>query len=156
MKEEEIRKAAYAKWEAEGRPDGAHERHWHEAVDELRSASPGGTGKSNSGISDPIRVQEPSNEWPAADADPVVPTGDEAAALEQSSEALETRAHSLAERYLALGGKRMSKVDDNIINVREWAQDPPAAEEFWQEQIQVLPENDRKQVEILLPNLSES
>lgn len=34
MTQEDIEKAAYARWEAEGRPDGQHERHWREAEDE--------------------------------------------------------------------------------------------------------------------------
>ncbi|WP_145642495.1 DUF2934 domain-containing protein [Neorhizobium alkalisoli] len=29
--EDRIREDAYARWEAEGRPDGQHERHWREA-----------------------------------------------------------------------------------------------------------------------------
>jgi hypothetical protein len=29
--DDEIRKAAYKKWEDEGRPEGQHERHWQEA-----------------------------------------------------------------------------------------------------------------------------
>ena len=37
MSEEETRKAAYAKWEAEGRPEGQHERHWREAENEARA-----------------------------------------------------------------------------------------------------------------------
>lgn len=37
--ENRIREAAYAKWEAEGRPDGEHERHWREASEEHGSSS---------------------------------------------------------------------------------------------------------------------
>lgn len=35
--ETRIREDAYARWEAENRPDGQHERHWREASDALRS-----------------------------------------------------------------------------------------------------------------------
>ena len=34
-KHEQIRRRAYEIWEAEGRPDGADERHWLQACDEL-------------------------------------------------------------------------------------------------------------------------
>ena len=37
---DKIREDAYARWEAEGRPDGHHERHWQEAV-EAHSRSTG-------------------------------------------------------------------------------------------------------------------
>jgi hypothetical protein len=32
---EKIRQRAYEIWEREGRPEGQHERHWHQALDEL-------------------------------------------------------------------------------------------------------------------------
>ncbi|KQZ15203.1 hypothetical protein ASD44_14930 [Mesorhizobium sp. Root554] len=34
-KQDRIRKRAHAIWENEGRPDGAHERHWHQAATEI-------------------------------------------------------------------------------------------------------------------------
>jgi hypothetical protein len=37
--ENKIREAAYKKWEAEGRPDGQHERHWQEASEAHGSPS---------------------------------------------------------------------------------------------------------------------
>lgn len=36
MNNEEISRQAYARWEAEGRPDGQHERHWREAEEATR------------------------------------------------------------------------------------------------------------------------
>ncbi|WP_085026280.1 DUF2934 domain-containing protein [Ensifer aridi] len=33
--EDRIRARAYEIWEREGRPDGGHERHWHQAKKEL-------------------------------------------------------------------------------------------------------------------------
>jgi hypothetical protein len=35
MNNDEIRRRAYEKWEAEGRPEGEHERHWTEAEKEV-------------------------------------------------------------------------------------------------------------------------
>jgi len=35
MDNDKIRQRAYEKWEAEGRPEGAHERHWEEATKEV-------------------------------------------------------------------------------------------------------------------------
>ncbi len=37
--DEEIRKAAYNRWEEDGRPEGQHERHWREAEEAHRSNS---------------------------------------------------------------------------------------------------------------------
>jgi hypothetical protein len=34
-KHEQIRRRAYEIWEDEGRPEGSHLRHWHQAADEL-------------------------------------------------------------------------------------------------------------------------
>lgn len=34
-REETLRKRAYEKWEADGRPDGEHERHWRDAESEF-------------------------------------------------------------------------------------------------------------------------
>ncbi|MBB3444005.1 MULTISPECIES: DUF2934 domain-containing protein [unclassified Rhizobium] len=39
MDDEHIKRRAYEKWEAEGRPEGEHERHWHEAEKELGNSS---------------------------------------------------------------------------------------------------------------------
>lgn len=80
MQEDQIRDAAYRKWEEEGRPEGQHERHWREAEDAHRSGgAPPQTMPSdhNSGVSPPTapvpphpagdEIDEPSNDWPAAD-----------------------------------------------------------------------------------------
>lgn len=46
-KQDRIRKRAHAIWESEGRPDGAHERHWHQASTEVyaEKAKPSATSK---------------------------------------------------------------------------------------------------------------
>ena len=66
----------------------------------------------------------------------------------------ETPSHRLATDYIRLGGKRRAKIDDNITSLRQWDQDPPEAERFWQENIAPLPEEERKQVENLLPDIN--
>ncbi len=68
---------------------------------------------------------------------------------------LETNAHQLAERYLALGGKRLSKLDDNIVSTRKWEDEPAEASRFWKEHIASLPEDQRTQVETLLPSMND-
>jgi hypothetical protein len=37
--EEQIKRKAYEKWEAEGRPTGQHDRHWIEAEAEVKQGS---------------------------------------------------------------------------------------------------------------------
>lgn len=65
-----------------------------------------------------------------------------------------TEVRRLAEEYLRLGGRRKSKIDDNITDVREWDDDPPEAEAFWAEEIEPLDEERRKQVEFFLPSIN--
>ncbi|MBX4867542.1 hypothetical protein [Rhizobium bangladeshense] len=66
----------------------------------------------------------------------------------------ETPSLKLAREYLSLGGRRRSKIDDNITTVRQWDEDPPAAERFWQERVETLPKDERKQVEDFLPTIN--
>ncbi|MBB2673677.1 UNVERIFIED_ORG: hypothetical protein GGE44_003246 [Rhizobium esperanzae] len=66
----------------------------------------------------------------------------------------ETPSLKLAREYLSLGGRRRSKIDDNITTVRQWEEDPPAAERFWQERVETLSKNERKQVEDFLPTIN--
>jgi len=68
---------------------------------------------------------------------------------------LETNAHQLAERYLALGGKRLAKIDDNIVSTRTWDDEPAEAMRFWDEQIASLSEERRTEVEPLLPSIND-
>jgi hypothetical protein len=49
MNDDKVHKAAYARWEAEGRPDGEHERHWREAEDETRDSLPQTWSSDHSG-----------------------------------------------------------------------------------------------------------
>lgn len=57
-REDHIRERAYQIWEKEGRPDGAHERHWQQASDEwdaaekaYREEGPASLGSNESGVS---------------------------------------------------------------------------------------------------------
>lgn len=67
----------------------------------------------------------------------------------------ETRSRELAEEYLRLGGKRRAKIDDNIVDTRQWDQDPPEAQAFWQEHIQPLEDKKRAEIEVFLPSISD-
>jgi hypothetical protein len=67
----------------------------------------------------------------------------------------DTPSHRLAKEYLSLGGRRRSKIDDNLIAVRQWEDDPPEAERFWKEKVETLSEDERKQVEDFLPSIND-
>ncbi|MGK9055635.1 hypothetical protein QTA58_13095 [Neorhizobium sp. CSC1952] len=64
-----------------------------------------------------------------------------------------TEAQKLAEEYLRLGGRRKSKIDDNIVNTRLWEDEPPEADRFWSERIEPLDEERRREVAIFLPSI---
>ncbi|PDS78563.1 hypothetical protein [Rhizobium sp. L43] len=66
----------------------------------------------------------------------------------------ETPSLKLAKEYLSLGGRRRSMIDDNITDVRQWDEDPPEAERFWQERVETLSKDERKQVEDFLPTIN--
>ncbi|MCM2293988.1 hypothetical protein NAC44_16810 [Allorhizobium sp. BGMRC 0089] len=65
-----------------------------------------------------------------------------------------TKSRALAEEYLRLGGKRRVKVDDNITRARDWDEDPPEAERYWQERIAPLGKEERRDVEFFLPDIN--
>ncbi|MBO3761417.1 hypothetical protein [Ciceribacter sp. L1K22] len=65
-----------------------------------------------------------------------------------------TKSKALADEYMRLGGRRLAKIDDNITKVREWENDPPEAEKFWQERIAVLDDKARRDVEFYLPDIN--
>jgi hypothetical protein len=68
---------------------------------------------------------------------------------------LDTNAHQLVAQYLALGGTRLSKLDDNIVSTRKWDDEPAEAARFWDEHIARLPEDRRAEVETLLPSMND-
>lgn len=67
----------------------------------------------------------------------------------------ETPSLKLANQYLRLGGTRKSKIDDNITGTRKWDDEPEEAEKFWKEKVEVLSEDERKQVEDFLPSIND-
>ncbi len=48
-REEKIRQRAHALWEREGRPHGAHDRHWHQATSEVDAEDATAAGEPAAG-----------------------------------------------------------------------------------------------------------
>lgn len=67
----------------------------------------------------------------------------------------QTHAAELAKEYLRLGGRRLSKVDDNHVTTRIWERETPEAEAFWAKNIEPLDERHQREVITLLPSISE-
>ncbi len=66
----------------------------------------------------------------------------------------ETPSHKTAMEYLRLGGRRLAKVDDNIVSVRSWEDDPSEAEAYWQAHVEPLDHQKRQEVALHLPSIS--
>jgi hypothetical protein len=64
------------------------------------------------------------------------------------------RSKDLATTYISLGGKRRAVLDDNLVSTREWAADTAEAKAFWRDEIESLPEPERKDVEKFLPGIN--
>ncbi len=64
------------------------------------------------------------------------------------------RSKDLAAEYIRLGGKRRAVLDDNLVSTREWAEDTAEAEDFWRDEIEGLPDAQRKDVEKFLPGIN--
>lgn len=67
----------------------------------------------------------------------------------------DTSSHKTATEYLGLGGRRLAKVDDNIVSVRAWETDPPEAEAFWQTHVEPLDHKQQREVALHLPSISD-
>jgi hypothetical protein len=67
---------------------------------------------------------------------------------------LKTEAAKLADEYLRLGGTRRAKIDDNIVSVRKWEDEPKAAEDFWDARIAPLAKKRQDEVVTLLPTIN--
>lgn len=68
---------------------------------------------------------------------------------------LKTEFRELAEEYLRLGGKRQSKIDDNITSMRHWEGDPPEAARFWNAKIAPLEREAQEEVIFFLPDINQ-
>ncbi len=67
----------------------------------------------------------------------------------------DTPHQDLADRYLELGGRRQSIIDDNKVSVRQWDDEPAEADSFWREKVETLDEKARREVLLLLPSVSD-
>ncbi|SES45229.1 hypothetical protein [Rhizobium sp. NFR03] len=67
-----------------------------------------------------------------------------------------TPSKKIADEYLALGGRRKAKVDDNIVSTRAWEDDAPEAAAFWKEKVEPMSDEERREVELHLPSMSDT
>ncbi|MET0171749.1 MAG: hypothetical protein ABW206_05055 [Agrobacterium vaccinii] len=67
----------------------------------------------------------------------------------------ETSSHQIAMEYMRLGGRRLAKVDDNIVSTRTWEDEPAEATALWQAQVEPLDEKAQREVMLHLPSISE-
>lgn len=67
---------------------------------------------------------------------------------------MQTETRRLAEEYLRLGGTRRVMIDDNKTFVRQWDSEPRQADNFWNEHIAHLDDEQRKDVEFFLPSVN--
>jgi hypothetical protein len=68
---------------------------------------------------------------------------------------MENESKVLADKYRALGGRRLAVIDDNAGSSRDWDGDTPEAAAFWSESIATLPEREKRDVETFLPSLND-
>lgn len=67
----------------------------------------------------------------------------------------ETTSRNVAMEYLRLGGRRLAKVDDNIVSTRTWEDEPAEAAEFWEAQVEPLDEKAQREIVLHLPSISD-
>ncbi|MQV97553.1 hypothetical protein GHK46_09290 [Sinorhizobium medicae] len=65
-----------------------------------------------------------------------------------------TNARKVATEYLRLGGHRRVVIDDNQTSVRNWENEPAEADAFWRRNIETLPPEMQREVELLLPTIN--
>lgn len=70
-------------------------------------------------------------------------------------EVAETSSHKVALEYMRLGGRRLAKVEDNIVTTRTWEDEPAEAAAFWQAQVDPLDEKAQREVILHLPSISD-
>lgn len=69
-REETLRKKAYEKWDAEGRPEGQHEKHWRDAESEFSTAEDADLLESDRGV---VKNEEPDSSTDASHDEGEVP-----------------------------------------------------------------------------------
>ena len=92
-REQRIREKAYEIWERQGRPEGGHEEHWHQAEREIAEEGRGAATPESGGeaaeaseeVAKPKRRSARGGQSSAQDASPSTPA--EAAATEREVEA---------------------------------------------------------------------
>nr|WP_210201736.1 DUF2934 domain-containing protein [Mesorhizobium loti] len=71
-RQERIRQRAHEIWEREGRPHGAHERHWHQAAGEIEAEQSNGKKLTRTAGAKPAKTAAPTKAAkPKAAAKPV-------------------------------------------------------------------------------------
>ena len=68
---------------------------------------------------------------------------------------LETSAKAIADNYIELGGGRRAIFDDNQISVRDWEDEPAAADDYWKTNIEPLTGDRRRDVLSHLPDVND-
>ncbi|NLS01331.1 hypothetical protein HGP17_31240 [Rhizobium sp. P38BS-XIX] len=67
---------------------------------------------------------------------------------------MQNKAKDLANEYLRLGGRRLLVMDDNILSTKSWESDPPEAETFWKQKVELLALRQRNEVMSFLPSIN--
>ena len=67
---------------------------------------------------------------------------------------LKTEAARMAEEYLRLGGTRRAKIDDNLVSVRKWEDEPAEAQAFWDGMVAPLSKKRQDEIVTLLPTIN--
>lgn len=67
-RQERIRQRAHEIWEREGRPHGAHERHWHQAANEIEAEVSKGKKPVRAAAAKPAKTATPATPKAAAKA----------------------------------------------------------------------------------------
>lgn len=71
-----VARRAYEKWEAEGRPAGRHDAHWHDAAAEVDAAQPAPAAEKPKAKRAPKKAAAPTGEVKPTRARKAKPTAD--------------------------------------------------------------------------------
>ncbi len=72
-RQERIRKRAHEIWESEGRPHGAHDRHWHQAAAEIDATAAKPAGSASKPAAKKKVAAKPAGKSAAAAKKPAKP-----------------------------------------------------------------------------------